>query len=141
MVVTCIQHCLLWFGCYYHNNKTIVALCLIFYELHKTAGRRGKGLCFSFILQQRRNLGYQDNVSCRERVIKWITCWTQDQKVWVRFPVLTMCTRVGQTSYSTLPRSTQPKWVPGAQIQGWINSYSCRLLCAHCQAWGRSSNS
>ena len=39
---------------------------------------------------------------------------------------------VEQTSYSTLPWSTQPYYVPGAQIEGWINS--CRLhWCPPCQ--------
>ena len=39
------------------------------------------------------------------------------------FPVQVMCKSVRQTLYSTLPRSTQPKWVPGAQIQSWINRF------------------
>ena len=42
------------------------------------------------------------------------------------FPVLVMYRSVSQTSYSTLLQSTQQQWVPGAQIQDWINS--CILL-------------
>ena len=42
-----------------------------------------------------------------EHVAQWIGRWTQDQNVWVQFPVLAMCRSVGQTSYSTLPWSTQ----------------------------------
>ena len=38
---------------------------------------------------------------------------------------LVMGRSVGQTLYSTLPRTTQLEWVPCAQIQGWVSS--CRL--------------
>ena len=54
----------------------------------------------------------------------------------VQFTALVMFRSIGQTPYSTLPRSTQLKWIPSAQIQGWINS--CRLQSrAHCHKKGK----
>ena len=40
-------------------------------------------------------------VMFNEHVATWIRHWTQDQKVWVLFPLLVMCRSVGQTLFHT----------------------------------------